>query len=179
MTPIPGQHNWQNIAAAFAVAQVVGVTKPVIVEAINDFPGLPHRQELVRKIGKVRYINDSKATNCEAAANALACYDSIHWIVGGQLKGEGVDILHDQLASVEQLYLIGESSERLSGVFEGKVKTTTAKDLNIAVQQAHNNAQRDGRPAVVLLSPACASFDQFKDFEDRGTCFKIAVEKLA
>ncbi len=175
---LPGCHNWQNIAAAFSVARVVGITTPVILEAIINFPGLPHRQELVRKIGKVRYINDSKATNCEAAANALACYESIHWIAGGQLKRERVDILHAQLASVKHLYLIGESTSRLSAIFAGKVKTTTAKNLNMAVQQAHNNAQSDGQPAVVLLSPACASFDQFKNFEERGKCFKIAVEQL-
>ena len=175
---LAGRHNWQNIAAAVSVARVIGVATPLIVQAIMDFPGLPHRQELIRTIGKVSYINDSKATNSEATANALACYESIHWIAGGQLKRESIDNLYDQLANVQHLYLIGESADRLSKLFEGKVKTTISRDLNNAVQQAHKKAQKDGLPAVVLLSPACASFDQFKNFEARGEFFRMSVEKL-
>ena len=175
---LPGSHNWQNAAAAFAAARIVGLAPDQILKAIRKFSGLPHRQELVRTIGQVRYINDSKATNCEAASKALSCYETIHWIAGGQIKEGSIEVLNNQLVSVEHLYLIGESADKFLIEFEGNVETTYSKYLKIAVQQAHDNAQNDGRPAVVLLSPACASFDQFQNFEARGESFRIAVEQL-
>ena len=175
---LPGLHNWQNAAAAYAAARIVGVEENEILEGIKNFPGLPHRQELVRTIGQVRYINDSKATNCEAAAKALSCYETIHWIAGGQLKQGSLDVLKNQLGNVCHVYLIGESADIFLMEFEDTVDTTYSRDLTIAIQQAHNNAQIDDSPAVVLLSPACASFDQFKHFEGRGESFRRLVEEL-
>ena len=175
---LPGLHNWQNVAAAFALARILEVSKEKITQAFHSFPGLPHRQELVRTIGEVRYINDSKATNCEAAAKALACYEAIHWIVGGRLKENNLAILKNQLASVQHVYLIGESENYFSAEFAGSVEITSSKDLKTAVLQAHENAQNHAHSSVVLLSPACASFDQFENFEARGEGFRVAVEQL-
>jgi UDP-N-acetylmuramoylalanine--D-glutamate ligase len=175
---LPGLHNWQNVAAAFALARILEVSKEKIIQAFHSFPGLPHRQELVRTIGDVRYINDSKATNCEAAAKALACYEAIHWIVGGRLKENNLAVLKNQLASVQHVYLIGESENYFSAEFAGSVEITSSKDLKTAVLQAHENAQNHAHPSVVLLSPACASFDQFENFEARGEGFRVAVGQL-
>ena len=175
---LPGPHNWQNIAAAFAAARVAGVMRENISDAIQGFSGLPHRQELVRTLGQVRYINDSKATNAEAAEKALACYENIHWIAGGQLKEGSIDNLKNHIGHVQHAYLIGEAAQRFTKELEGNVEFTRSKNLETAVEQAHQQAQKANCPAVVLFSPACASFDQFENFEDRGDGFRAAVEVL-
>ncbi len=179
ITSLPGSHNWQNAAAAYAACKAVGVDAPVIAACISSFPGLPHRQELVAVIEGVAYINDSKATNADAAGKALACYDPIYWIAGGRAKDGGLQGLESFYPRIAQAFLIGEAEGDFAAVLEGKVAVTRCGDLARALQAASQLAQSEGRAgAVVLLSPACASFDQFADFEARGDAFRSAVEAL-
>ena len=166
---LSGAHNAQNAAAAYAAARAVGVASDVIAAALESYPGLPHRQQLVAVIDGVRYVNDSKATNPEAAAKALSSYNDIYWIAGGRAKEGGLEVLHPYLPRVRRAFLIGEAAERLAGHFVGHVDTEICGDLETAVAAAAVAA--DGKKAVVLLSPACASFDQFASFERRGEAF--------
>jgi UDP-N-acetylmuramoylalanine--D-glutamate ligase len=176
---LPGRHNWQNAAAAFAACAAVGVAAAKIVDGLKSYPGLAHRQELIAAIGGVRYINDSKATNADAAAKALACYEPIYWILGGRAKDTGLDGLEPFYPRIAHAFLIGEASDRFAAALEGRVAYTTCGTLAAAVSAAHRQAQAERRPgAVVLLSPACASFDQFASFEERGAVFRRLVEAL-
>jgi UDP-N-acetylmuramoylalanine--D-glutamate ligase len=175
---LPGRHNWQNAAAAYAVARTLGVPLHVIAQAMETFPGLAHRQEKVRTIGRVAYINDSKATNTDSAARALACYDNIHWLAGGEFKEEGLGALVEFLPRVRAAYLFGKAAPKLAGWLKGSVPVVECGAMDVALPRAHAAAQASGADAVVLLSPACASFDQFRDFEDRGDQFRAAVAAL-
>jgi UDP-N-acetylmuramoylalanine--D-glutamate ligase len=178
-TSLPGQHNWQNAAAAFAACAAAGLPTPKIVAGITSYPGLAHRQELIAAIGDVRYINDSKATNADAAAKALACYQPIYWILGGRAKETGLDGLESFYPRIAHAFLIGEASERFATALEGRVAYTKCGTLAAALSAAHRLAQAERKPgAVVLLSPASASFDQFADFEERGEVFRKLVEAL-
>ena len=174
---LPGAHNWQNAAAAYAVARALGMKAAQIVGRMVDFPGLPHRQELVAIIDGVRYVNDSKATNGEAAARALACYETIHWIAGGIAKEDGLAPVEPHLTHVSHAYLIGEAAERFAAELDGRVPVTRSNDLASAVRAAHLAAREAG--SVVLLSPACASFDQWANFAKRGDAFRDIVSTLA
>jgi UDP-N-acetylmuramoylalanine--D-glutamate ligase len=177
---LPGVHNWQNAAAAYAVARAAGVGRDEIAAALASYPGLSHRQELVTAINGVRYVNDSKATNGEAAARALACYDDIFWIAGGQPKEGGLDATIPWLNRVRHAYLIGEAEEAFAARLRGTVAVTRCGTLAAAVEAAHKAAQSAKLPgSVVLLSPACASFDQWKSFEARGDGFRTLVRELA
>ncbi len=179
LSSLPGRHNWQNAAAAYAAAKAAGVAPPVIGACINSFAGLPHRQQLVAVIDGVRYVNDSKATNPEAAARALACYEAIYWIAGGRAKEGGLDPVFPFLGNVVHVFLIGEAESAFAAALEDRVPCTRAGDLASAVEAARQRAVEDGREgAVVLLSPAAASFDQFSDFEARGEAFVELVEAL-
>ena len=175
---LPGRHNWQNAAAAYAVARLMGVAPQVIADALADFPGLAHRQEKLRTIGSVSYINDSKATNSDSAAKALACYRAIHWLAGGQFKEKTLGEALDYLPHVHRVYLFGEAAEKFEGELRGKVEITRFVTMADALASAHKAAQAEGRPAVVLLSPACASFDQYRNFEVRGDRFRELVLAL-
>jgi len=176
---LPGAHNWQNAAAAYAACKAHGVDPAVITACLRSFPGLPHRQELVAEADGVRFINDSKATNADAAAKALACYDDIYWILGGRAKEGGLDGLEPFYPKVRQAFLIGESSEAFAAQLDGKVSTHSCGDLVSAVAKAQALAAAERRSApVVLLSPAAASFDQFANFEARGEAFKAAVQDV-
>ena len=166
---LPGVHNAQNAAAAYAAARAIGVPSDVIAAALESYPGLPHRQQLVAVIDGVRYVNDSKATNPEAAAKALSSYDDIYWIAGGRAKEGGLEVLHPYLPRVRRAFLIGEAAERLAGQLSGHIDTEICGDLETAVAAAAGAV--DSKKAVVLLSPACASFDQFASFEQRGEAF--------
>ena len=179
MQNLSGRHNWQNAAAAYASTRIVGVEGTVIADALSTFSGLPHRQEIVRVIGNVRFINDSKATNSEATAKALASYENIFWIVGGQFKEKSVDINSGALSTVRHAYLIGDAQDLFAEVLDGKVPFTRSGDIEAAVHQASQAARAYGEPAEVLLSPACASFDQFASFESRGAVFRDLVETLS
>lgn len=176
---LPGRHNWQNAAAAYAACRAVGVHAPVIAACLRSFPGLPHRQEPVATIDGITYVNDSKATNADAAAKALACYDAIYWIAGGRPKEGGLAGLEPFFPRVAEAFLIGESEAQFAETLEGRVPFRRCGDLPTAIAAATVAARRDSRPgAVVLLSPACASFDQFASFEERGDLFRKAVSAI-
>jgi len=176
---LPGSHNWQNAAAAYAAVKSAGVPSPVAMACINSYPGLVHRQEPVAMIDGIAYVNDSKATNGDAAARALACYDAVYWIAGGRPKEGGLKPTMPYLKNVRHAFLIGEAALAFSQFLDGKVPSTLAGDLATAMKAARKLAKKEKiAGAVVLLSPACASFDQFDNFEDRGDAFRAMVEKL-
>lgn len=180
IVPLTGRHNWQNAAVAYGVACAVGVAPDVIYKAMQSFGGLRHRLQLVETIRGVRFINDSKATNADAAANALAPYDTIYWIAGGKPKAGGIKPLEPYFYKIVRAFLIGEAAREFAETLEGKVPYTHCGTLKEAVAQAAEKAFADGRKdAVVLLSPACASFDQWKNFEERGDAFCAMVKMLA
>ncbi len=176
---LPGRHNWQNAAAAYAAATESGLDQGAVVEAIRSFPGLAHRQEFVGIKDGVRFVNDSKATNADAAEKALVCYDAIYWILGGQAKEGGIDSLSEHFGRVRHAFLIGEAALSFAHSLEGLADYTHCGDLATATEAAYDMARREGiEGAVVLLSPACASWDQFKSFEDRGDQFRALVNAL-
>jgi len=176
---LPGSHNWQNAAAAYAACRAAGLMPPVIAACLRSFPGLPHRQERVAVIDGVLYVNDSKATNVDAAAKALACYQDIYWIAGGRAKAGGLADLDPLLSRVVHAFLIGEAETAFAETLDGKVPVARCGTLDRAVAAARDRALDDGRPhPVVLLAPACASFDQYPDFEARGEAFRAAVAAL-
>ncbi|HLY47284.1 MAG TPA: UDP-N-acetylmuramoyl-L-alanine--D-glutamate ligase [Stellaceae bacterium] len=176
---LPGAHNWQNAAAAYAAARALGVASEQAAQAIRAFPGLAHRQELVATIAGVRFINDSKATNADAAEKALACYEAIYWIAGGLPKSGGIASLAPYFRRLRHAYLIGAATEEFAATLGSSVPYSRCGDLPAAVAAAAHDARRDGVPgAVVLLSPACASYDQFANFEERGDCFRTLVAEL-
>jgi UDP-N-acetylmuramoylalanine--D-glutamate ligase len=179
-----GAHNNQNAAAAFIASHLLGIADDVIIEGLQSFGGLPHRQYLTRVINGVPYVNDSKATNAEAAAKALACYSRIFWIVGGVAKEGGLTGLEPYTNRIAKAYLIGASvSDFAKWMDENNVPYIISGTMEQAVMQSHHDAQeRRGEPGsqgAVLLSPACASFDQFKNFEDRGNVFTACVMALS
>jgi UDP-N-acetylmuramoylalanine--D-glutamate ligase len=173
---LPGAHNRENAAAATAAARAAGIADDAIAGALQAFPGVPHRLELVAEIGGVRFVNDSKATNTAAALRALASYDvPLHVILGGSRKGESFDVLVHELRG--RAYLIGETADELADALErANVPYVHSGDLEAAVAAAAGAAQPG---EVVLLSPACASYDQFRDFEQRGEEFRRLVQNLA
>ncbi len=176
---LPGTHNWQNAAAAYAAARRAGVSGTAAAAAIRSFPGLAHRQELVDTIDGVRYINDSKATNADASEKALTCYSAIYWIAGGLAKAGGIAPLAPYFGRLRHAFLIGNATEEFAATLDGKVPFSRCGDLATAVAAAAEQARGDHVPgAVVLLSPACASFDQFTDFEARGDRFRDIVAAL-
>ncbi len=173
-----GRHNWQNVAAAYAACRSLGLSRDDIAAALPSFPGLRHRMESVGVVDGVEYVNDSKATNADAAARALATFDEVFWIAGGCPKDGGYDVLVPSLAHVRKAYLIGEAAEAMDGALSEKVATSVCGTLAAAVAAAAEDAARaadEGASPVVLLSPACASFDQFADYEARGDAFRDLV----
>ena len=176
---LPGRHNWQNAAAAYAAVRGIGIDAGQAARGLMSFPGLAHRMETVGVIGKVRFVNDSKATNADAARQALSSYPKVHWIVGGQPKTGGIEALADLFPRVVKAYLIGEAAPAFAETLAGKTEVLQCGTIAAAAQAAFQDAAATGRDAVVLLSPACASFDQFADFEERGEAFRSAVQALA
>ncbi len=180
---LPGDHNAQNAAAAWATCRWLGVRRELIVEGLKSYPGLPHRQERVAAIGNVTYVNDSKATNADATARALASYRDIYWILGGQAKEGGVAPLAPWFERIRHAFLIGEATELFAGQLEGRLGYSRCGDLQSALAAAHAMSQRaalsrDSGPAVVLLSPACASWDQWRSYEHRGDAFRTMARAL-
>jgi UDP-N-acetylmuramoylalanine--D-glutamate ligase len=176
---LPGVHNWQNAAAAYAAVRAVGVAAEAAASAIRSFPGLAHRQELVATIDGVRFINDSKATNADATEKALLCYEAIYWIVGGLPKAGGITPLTPYFGRLRHAFLIGTATEEFAATLGTSVPFTRCGDLATAVAAAAEAARRERVPgAVVLLSPACASYDQFAHFEARGDAFREMVSAL-
>ncbi|ASD26115.1 UDP-N-acetylmuramoyl-L-alanine--D-glutamate ligase [Brevundimonas diminuta] len=174
---LPGRHNAQNAAFAYATARALGVSHEAAVEGLLTFPGLSHRMEAVGRLGSVRFINDSKATNADAARQALASYPAVFWIAGGKAKDGGIDALHDLFPRVTKAYLIGEAADAFA-VTLADTPHVVAHTMERAVELAAADATAAGGEQVVLLSPACASFDQFPDFEVRGEAFRAAVLSL-
>ncbi|MDO8912232.1 MAG: UDP-N-acetylmuramoyl-L-alanine--D-glutamate ligase [Phenylobacterium sp.] len=175
---LPGRHNWQNAAAAYSAARGLGISAEDAAEGLMSFPGLAHRMETVGQLGRVRFVNDSKATNTDAARQAMSSYPKFYWIAGGQPKTGGIDALADLFPKIEKAYLIGEASEAFEETLKGKAQTVACGTMEVAVAKAYADAAAKGQDAVVLLSPACASFDQFADFEARGEAFRAAVQGL-
>jgi UDP-N-acetylmuramoylalanine--D-glutamate ligase len=176
---LPGVHNWQNAAAAYAAARALGVEGGDAAAVIKGFPGLAHRMERIGEVAGVRFVNDSKATNVESAARALACFDNIYWIAGGRPKEGGIDVLEPYLGHIVHAYLIGEAAPLFAASLDAKVPFTLSGTLAAAVEAAYRDATNSSEPGgVVLMSPACASFDQFRDFEVRGAAFRALVEDL-
>ena len=175
---LPGEHNAQNAAAAAAMALSLGVPRAAIAAAIADFPGLAHRQEQVATVAGIRFVNDSKATNADATARALGCYDKIIWIAGGIAKAGGIEPLTSYFPRVAHALLIGRDADAFAATLrEAGVSHEIAQTLDAAVPAALQAAEQHKTP-VVLLSPACASFDQFSGFEARGERFRDLVVAL-
>ncbi|GAA0647537.1 UDP-N-acetylmuramoyl-L-alanine--D-glutamate ligase [Brevundimonas lenta] len=174
---LPGRHNAQNAAFAYAAARALGVSHDAAVEGLLTFPGLAHRMEEVGRLGAVRFINDSKATNADAARQALASYDRVFWIAGGRAKDGGIESLTDLFPRIRHAYLIGEAASNFADTLDG-VRHDLCGDMATAVAAAAAGAAAERGEQVVLLSPACASFDQYPDFEARGEAFRAAVLAL-
>jgi UDP-N-acetylmuramoylalanine--D-glutamate ligase len=177
--PLRGRHNAQNAACAVAAALALGIDRRVIQAGLRSFPGLAHRMEEVGRKDRVLFINDSKATNADSAAQALACFGDIFWIAGGKPKTAGIAQLSGYFARIRKAYLIGAAAEEFAKTLDGKVDHVTAGTLERAVEEAARDAAASDydRP-VVLLSPACASYDQFENFEARGAVFRKLVQGL-
>jgi UDP-N-acetylmuramoylalanine--D-glutamate ligase len=174
-----GAHNGQNAAAAYAACLVNGCTHDGIIAAMQTYAGLAHRMQWLGEIAGVQYVNDSKATNADAAEKALLTYDSIYWIIGGVAKEGGIAPLAKYFSKIRHAYLIGEAADDFAKTLEGHVPFTHCGTLDKAFAAATGDAQRDAaQGAVVLLSPACASFDQFANFEARGAAFADLFQVL-
>src|SRR5215469_4743374 len=175
---LPGRHNWQNATAAYAAARALGLSEQLAAQGLMTFPGLAHRMETVGAIGRVRFVNDSKATNADAARQALSSYPKVYWIAGGQPKAGGIESLTDLFGGIAKAYLIGEAQDAFAATLGRRVPHVRSGTMDAAVRAAFDDARASGEDAIVLLSPACASFDQFADFEDRGEAFRAAVHQL-
>ncbi len=173
-----GSHNWQNAAAAWVASRAVGLTPDEIEAGFGSFPGLVHRMEQVGRSGSILFVNDSKATNADAAARALASFENIYWIAGGLAKDGGIEGLAKLFPRIRRSYLIGEAATAFASTLEGQTGITQCGTIDVAVAKAFADASREGGKAVILLSPACASFDQYRNFEIRGDAFKAAVATL-
>jgi len=175
---LPGRHNWQNAAAAYAAARALGIPAEEAAAGLMSFPGLAHRMETVAQIGRVRFVNDSKATNADAARQALSSYPRVYWIAGGMAKSDGIAPLADLFPRVAKAYVIGDAAQAFAAELEGQAAYEQSGTIEAATAAAFADAKASGEDAIVLLSPACASFDQFTDFEARGEAFRAAVESL-
>ena len=172
---LQGPHNAQNALAAIAACEALGVAQDAIEAGLASFPGLPHRMERVATLNGVLFVNDSKATNPTSAAPALEAFGRIHWILGGLAKTDDLDACRPGFGHVVRAYTIGDATERFAQLLDGEFPVEQSGTLAVAVKAA---AARAKPGETVLLSPACASFDQFSDFEDRGAQFRVAVGAL-
>jgi UDP-N-acetylmuramoylalanine--D-glutamate ligase len=174
-----GLHNAQNAACAAATALALGVSRDLLQQGLRSFPGLAHRMEQVGRVGDVLFVNDSKGTNADAAAHALSSFADIFWIAGGKPKAGGITGLTGYFPRIRKAYLIGEAAAEFAGTLGEQVPHAMSGTLDVAVAQAAKDAEASGlKDAVVLLSPACASFDQYRNFEIRGTRFRELVQAL-
>jgi UDP-N-acetylmuramoylalanine--D-glutamate ligase len=172
---LQGPHNLQNADAAIVTCHRLGIDHQIIMSALRTFAGLPHRMERVRQRDGVSFVNDSKATNSTATAPALAAFKSIRWILGGQAKTDNLDECAPHFGHVRSAYAIGEAAELFERLLSPHIPVKNCGKLDAAVREA----ARDAEPGdTVLLSPACASFDQFRDFEERGDQFRELVGAL-
>jgi len=172
---LQGPHNAQNAAAAMEACRILGLGDGEIEQGLRSYPGLPHRMERIREKDGVLFVNDSKATNPTATAPALAAFDRIRWICGGQAKTDNLNECAPHFGHVAKAYTIGEASELFAGLLSRHMTVAKCETLERAVGAAAMEAEAG---ETVLLSPACASFDQFRDFEDRGDQFRALVGDL-
>ncbi len=174
-----GAHNGQNAAAAFSACEALGVNHGAICAGFASFPGLPHRMEEIARLRSVLFVNDSKATNADAAEKALLSYDNVFWIIGGKSKEGGVESLRPLFHRVRKAYLIGAASDDFAATLGDAVAHEHCGTLDVAIERATRDAlASDAVEPVVLLSPACASYDQFANFEMRGNAFRDLVAAL-
>jgi UDP-N-acetylmuramoylalanine--D-glutamate ligase len=169
---LQGPHNLQNAAIAIAIVEALGVREPQWRAALKSFKGLAHRMEIVGHRDGVLFVNDSKATNAASVAPALAAYNRIHWILGGVAKSHDLSECAPNFGNVVKAYTIGEAGPRFAEILQSQIDVESCELMVTAVQHAAANAEPGD---VVMLSPACSSFDQFKDFEARGDCFRAAA----
>jgi len=172
---LAGPHNAQNAACAIAVCEALEIDPQLIEEGLRTYPGLPHRMERIREKDGILFVNDSKATNPTATAPALASFERVRWICGGQAKSGNLDECAPHFGHVRKAYTIGEASELFASLLSPHMAVAECETLERAVRAAAGEAEAG---ETVLLSPACASFDQFRDFEDRGDQFKRLVGDL-
>ena len=172
---LQGPHNLQNVGVAIAIVEALGISERQWRAALPRFGGLAHRMEIVAEKNGVLFVNDSKATNAASTAPALAAYPRIHWILGGIAKTDNLDECVPNFGNVVKAYTIGESGPMFNALLSPHIDVEGCELMVTAVTHAAANAKPGD---VIMLSPACASFDQFKDFEARGDCFKAAVESL-
>ena len=174
-----GLHNAQNAACASACALALGISGDVLQNGLRSFPGLAHRMEQVGRVGNVLFVNDSKGTNADAAARALSSFADIFWIAGGKPKLGGITNLAEYFPRIRKAYLIGEAAKEFSETLGERVAYEISETLDVAVSRAADDAKASGlADAVVLLSPACSSFDQYRNFEIRGAKFRELVQAL-
>lgn len=181
---LPGPHNLQNLCAAYAACKAAGMFGEDIILAARAYPGLAHRQQILRVINGAAYINDSKATNIEAALKAIACYNNIYLIAGGQPKSGGLSGIETLADHIRHVFLIGEAAEDFAKYLKKVgIDHTISHSLDVAVLEAHKRVQSHrgapGGAGTLLLSPACASWDQFRSFEHRGDVFAALVHELS
>jgi UDP-N-acetylmuramoylalanine--D-glutamate ligase len=171
-----GRHNAQNAAFAVATVDQLGLKGPLLQRLLAGFPGLAHRMETVARLGQVLFVNDSKATNADAAEKALRSFDDIFWIVGGRPKEGGIEPLRPLFDKIAKAYLIGAAADAFAATLAGAVRFECCGTIDRAVARAGADALNCRAPEpVVLLSPACASYDQFANFEERGDHFRQLV----
>ncbi|MGE4248952.1 MAG: UDP-N-acetylmuramoyl-L-alanine--D-glutamate ligase [Parvibaculaceae bacterium] len=176
---LKGRHNWQNAAMAYAAGRALGLGLADVERGLMTFGGLAHRMQEIGRLNGVAFINDSKATNADAAAKALASFDEIYWIAGGIAKAGGIMPLASFFPKIRRAYLIGEAADEFARTIGDRAPVIKTETLDRAVEAAARDAAKEGRPgAVVLLSPACASFDHYRNFEVRGDAFVKAVAAL-
>ena len=176
-----GNHNYQNIMFAYAISKSLSIDDNVIINTINNFEPLPHRMNIVRKIDNILFVNDSKGTNPGSSARALDTFVGykIFWLVGGRSKKiDPLPYINKYLDNIQKIYLFGESVNEFSRVFKDIKAYTTCKTMELALKQAYSDAKNDSGTIVILLSPMCASFDQFQSFEHRGDVFVDLVKSL-
>jgi UDP-N-acetylmuramoylalanine--D-glutamate ligase len=172
---LQGPHNLQNVWAAHVTCTELGLSDQQVYAALKTFPGLPHRMERVAERNGIIFVNDSKATNPTATAPALAAFPAIRWICGGRPKGDDLDECEPHFGHVRSAYTIGEAAELFERLLKPHMPVKNCRELEVAVKAAADDAEAGD---TVLLSPACASFDQFKDFEERGDRFRELVGAL-
>jgi UDP-N-acetylmuramoylalanine--D-glutamate ligase len=174
-----GVHNAQNAMAAFAACAALGLDDETIRKGLRSFPGLAHRMEQIGRKGKVLFVNDSKATNADSTAKALASFTDMFWIAGGRPKAGGITSLAEFFPRIRKAYLVGEAASDFAKTLDGRVAYEMAGTLDKALASAARDAERsDAAEPAVLLSPACASFDQFPNFEVRGDTFRKLVRAM-
>ncbi|MEM9277597.1 MAG: UDP-N-acetylmuramoyl-L-alanine--D-glutamate ligase [Pseudomonadota bacterium] len=174
---LKGKHNAQNAAASVAACEAVGVEdRKIIQQGLNSFPGLAHRMEILGNLGTTVFVNDSKGTNADAAAMALSSFENIYWIAGGLAKDGGIESLRPFFGRLSKAFLIGEAAPQFAATLGNDVPYEISGTIDVAVASAVSEIA--GKDATILLSPACASFDQYKNFELRGEAFRAVVQKL-